>query len=168
MFWASVFGLLVSLAPVCTRAQTRVQEPMGRHIQAGVAFASGLGLNLGVVSARTLYIREIQFVSNLNPLFRETGEQTRIATLLGFSLRAYGFERLLGNAGYRGYDLDIGLRVGPGLSFSSSDTRVDKNKRFILLVEPMLRISRSTPAGLVYFEGGAAAPHIRLGMWIPW
>lgn len=149
-------------------ADAQRAEPRGRFVQLGAAAFPGLGLSLGSVSARTLYTREIHLLTNIEPAFRSTDDQIKVAALIGFSFRVFGIERLIGNAGYRGFDIDVGLRAGPGLSFSSRDTKVDKNRRFVLLVDPVVRISRASTAWVIYAEVGAAAPSIRLGAWIPW
>ena len=146
----------------------QVQAPRGSYIQLGPAFAPGIGLNVGAVSAKTLYTREIQFISDIQPVFTGPEDQARISALVGFSIRLFGFERLLGNAAYRGFDLDVGLRAGPGLSFSTRDTRIDKNRRFILVVEPVVRISRASTSFIGFAELGSDSPHVRMGVWIPW
>jgi len=147
-------------------ANGQIREPRGHYVQAGVSAASGWGINVGSVSAKTLYTREIQIVSNLEPAFRRTSDQINVMALVGFSVRVFGFERLLGNVPYRGYDIDVGFRAGPGLSFSSRDTRVDKNKRFVLVVEPMIRFSRALAYGVFFVEGGTVSPHLRVGTWL--
>jgi hypothetical protein len=143
-------------------------EPRGRYVQVGVATLPGLGLTVGSISARTLYTREVHIISNLQPAFRSTEDQINVAALVGFSVRVFGFERLVGNAGYRGFDVDLGLRAGPGLSFSSRDSKVDKNRRFVLLVDPIARISRASNAAIFFMEVGGATPSIRIGVWVSW
>ena len=149
----------------CSPANGQAREPRGHYLQTGASFATGIGLNVGSVIAKTLYTREIQIISNLEPAFRHTSDQVSVMALVGFSVRLFGFERLLGDVPYRGYDLDLGFRAGPGLSFSSRDSRVDKNKRFVLVVEPMVRLSRSLSYGVFFLEVGTVNPHVRLGTW---
>jgi hypothetical protein len=163
--------LLSTLAVIVAAAAARpaagqVSEPSGMQAQAGVAVFGGIGLNAGVVDARTLYTREIQVVSDLEPLFRRSEEQGRVALLLGVGIRVFGFERLIGGVGYRGFDIDAGLRVGPGLSFSTRDSRIARNRRFVLLLEPMARITRAVhPRRTVYVEAGTSRPFVRIGLW---
>lgn len=145
----------------------QIREPRGHYLQANASAAAGFGLNVGSVTAKTLYTREIQVISNLEPAFRRTSDQVRVMALVGVSVRLFGFERLLGNVPYRGYDIDLGFRAGPGLAFSSRDTRVDKNKRFVLVVEPMVRFSRALEYGVFFLEVGAESPHLRFGTWLP-
>lgn len=126
----------------------------------------GIGATVGMVDARTLYTREVHVLSDLEPILRKSREQGRVALLLGVGLRLYGFERLIGGAGYRGFDLDVGLRVGPGLSFSTRDTRIARNRRFVLLLEPNLRLSGAIhPNRALFVEGGTTRPYVRFGLW---
>ena len=140
--------------------------PSGQHVQVGVAVAGGIGATVGVADARTVYVREAHIVSDLEPVFRSSDEQARVAVLIGMSLRLLGFERLIGDVAYRGYDLDVGLRLGPGLSFSTRDSRIDRNRRFVLLVGPVVRLSRATSASrALYIEAGTIRPGVRIGLW---
>ena len=158
-----VLLFFLSAAPVFARQQA----PEGDYLQVGTAFSPGYGVSAGLLSVRSIYTRELQIVSDLRPLFLDRNEQARVAALAGVSLRVLGIERLVGYGGYRGYDIDVGIRTGPGLSFSTRDTRVDKNRRFVLLVEPYARFSsliRGTTALVV--EAGTASPYFRVGFWI--
>ncbi|NNF03716.1 MAG: hypothetical protein HKN17_04540 [Rhodothermales bacterium] len=159
-FWfAAVLG--------CVRpASAQSVAPFGPHIQSGATVFGGIGATAGIVDARTLYTREVHLVSDLEPFFRKSDEQGRVALLLGVGLRLYGFERLIGGVGYRRFDLDVGLRVGPGLSFSTRDTRIERNRRFVLLLEPTVRVSRAVhPARALFVEAGTSRPHGRFGLW---
>ncbi|MBT3448274.1 MAG: hypothetical protein HOB33_10095 [Bacteroidetes Order II. Incertae sedis bacterium] len=146
----------------------RQQAPRGEYVQVGAAISPGYGLSVGMLSVQSIYTREIQIISDLKPLFIDRGDQARVAALAGVSLRLLGVERLVGYGGYRGFDVDIGLRTGPGLSFSTRDTRVDKNKRFVLLVEPYVRFSHALKnSSALVLEAGTASPYFRLAVWIP-
>ena len=160
--------LIAGVSPAAAQTGAQIKAPRGTYVQVGPTFASGIGLNLGAVSAKTLYTREIQFISDLQPVLSGPEDQARITALIGFSIRAFGFERLLGNAAYRGFDIDIGLRVGPRLSFSTRDSRFDKNRRFLLVAEPMVRFTRATARVIGFAELGTDSPHARIGIWIPW
>ena len=141
-------------------------EPEGRYFQTGITLSPGYGINLGALSAHTIYTSEFQLVSDLRSIIQERDERARVAALMGVSLRVFGIERLVGYSGYRGYDFDVGLRTGPGLSFSTRDTRISKNKRFVLLVEPFVRFTTARKNGSVFFvEGGTVAPYVRMGLW---
>jgi len=158
--------VLLAVFPAGGPAAAQSVAPFGTHVQAGATVFGGIGATAGVVDARTLYTREIHLVSDLEPLFRKSEEQGRVALLLGVGLRLYGFERLIGGVGYRGFDLDAGLRVGPGLSFSTRDSRIARNRRFVLLIEPTVRISGAIHARRALFvEAGTSRPHLRFGLW---
>lgn len=147
-------------------ASAQSVAPSGTHLQAGATVFGGIGVTAGMVDARTLYTREVHLVSDLEPILRKSREQGRVALLLGVGLRLYGFERLIGGAGYRGFDLDIGLRVGPGLSFSTRDSRIARNRRFVLLVEPNVRLSGAIhPSRALFVEAGTTRPYVRFGLW---
>lgn len=153
---------VIDVQPVA--AQT--VAPFGPHLQAGATVLGGIGATAGMVDARTLYTREVHLLSDLEPIFRKSEEQGRVALLLGVGLRLYGFERVIGGVGYRGFDVDAGLRVGPGLSFSTRDSRIARNKRFVLLLEPMLRLSGAVhPRRALFVEAGTSRPHVRFGLW---
>ena len=159
--------LLLFLLP-SSALVARQQAPEGEYVQVGAAISPGYGISAGILSVHSIYTREIQIISDLKPVFIDRGEQARVAALAGVSLRLLGVERLIGYGGYRGFDVDIGLRTGPGLSFSTRDTRVDKNRRFVLLVEPYVRFSHAlSNTGALIVEAGTASPYFRLGVWIP-
>lgn len=140
--------------------------PFGPHLQAGATVFDGIGVTAGMVDARTLYTREVHLLTDLEPILRRSQEQGRVALLLGVGLRLYGFERLIGGVGYRGFDLDIGLRVGPGLSFSTRDTRIARNRRFALVLEPNVRLSGAIhPNRALFVEAGTTRPNVRFGLW---
>lgn len=165
--------LLLWLAlPATVMAQSRAPE--GTFIQAGPAVLGGIGVNIGGVMAGSMITKEVHFVSDLEPLFRKTTEQARVSILMGISIRLYGIERTIGNVPYRGFDIDLAVRAGPGLSFSSRDDIVARNNRFALLLEPALRISHARPwkgpgkRGRIFFaEIGAVGPSLRFGLWFP-
>jgi len=78
-----------------------------------------------------------------------------------------GIGRTIGNADYRGWDLDVGVRIGPGLLFEFRESRADKNRRFNLFVEPFARVV-ARPGGTTFFaELGGQRPVLRAGFWIP-
>ncbi len=148
-------------------ADARQQAPEGIFVQAGLAGAGGYGAAIGLVGARRMHTREAHLVAELDPLLRKSTEQIRLALLLGASLRLFGVERTVGNVAYRGYDVDLGVRAGPALSFSTRDNTVARNSRFSLLIEPSVRISHRRPEGRVwYVDLGTIKPAIRIGLWL--
>ena len=163
-----IIGLIALFLALPDSAFAQRRAPEGNILQIGVDAVPGYGLNPGVVSLRSVYTREVVLVSNLRSVVLDQDEKARVALLAGVSLRVFGLERLIGYAGYRGFDLDIGLRTGPGLTFSTRDTRVDKNRRFVLLVVPYTRFSSALKNGrAVYVEAGTVNPYLRAGIWLP-
>ncbi|MDA0379113.1 MAG: hypothetical protein O2899_06435 [Bacteroidetes bacterium] len=164
------FLLLAALLVVPVQAQERtIGEPFGTRLQLALAGMGGRGLQVGVLSAHTVYTREMQVLTDLEPLLRDVDRQARVVLLPGVSLRLFGFERLVGGAGYRGFDIDAGFRAGPGLTFSGNETEADRNRRFELVLEPFLRITAAQTARLAWLvELGSTRPALRVGVWLAW
>jgi hypothetical protein len=140
----------------------------------GPAVWGGEGLAVGGVMAGRMFTREVHIISDIEPLFRKSEDQSRVALLVGVSVRLYGIERTIGNVPYRGFDVDVALRAGPAVSFSTRDDLVARNNRFALLLEPAVRISHARPwksatqPGRVWFaELGTVGPSLRMGLWMP-
>jgi len=141
--------------------------PWGGQIHVAGAVVDGKGIQVGVVRARTLYTRELILLADLEPLINPGSRQNRVVLLPGVSFRVFGVERLIGNAPYRGYDIDLGFRAGPGISFSSRETQAEQDRRFELVVDPFARVTRVRSSGLAWMlEVGATRPAVRLGVWI--
>lgn len=162
-----IIGLAMATAPVLLARQATQGAPEGVFVQTGLAVAGGYGVSVGLVGARRMYTREAHLLAELDPLLTKSTEQVRTALLLGVSLRLFGIERTVGNVGYRGYDVDLGVRAGPAVSFSSRDNTLARNSRFSLLLEPSLRISHVRPQGRIWFiDLGTITPAVRLGLWL--
>lgn len=164
--------LVLILATLPSRAQEAdltplLSAPRGPHIQLALATLTGNGLQIGALSARTVYTREVMVLADLDPLWRDTPRRARVVLMPAVSLRLFGFERLVGGAAYRGFDVDLGLRAGPGLSFAANETTEERNRRFELVIEPFLRLTMATGRRMTWLvEVGSARPSFRLGMWI--
>lgn len=142
-------------------------EPEGSFLTAGVAAVRGVGVQIGYVTARNFYTREITGIVDLLPLLDRARGSVQLAVTVGGAIRLLGFERTIGNAPYRGYDLDIGFRIGPGLSYAENESRAMRDRRFNLFLEPYLRFTMASGTRRVlYLEAGIIRPHIRLGWWI--
>jgi len=142
-------------------------EPIGSHLVVGISGIDGYGLQLGAISARTLYATELVLLSDLQPLLSGSDARSRAVLMPGVSVRLLGFERLIGGAPYRGYDLDVGFRAGPGLSFSQNETQADKDRRFELVVEPFVRMTAARSRKWIWYsEAGISRPNVRVGLWI--
>lgn len=129
---------------------------------------------VGGVMAGRMFTREVHLVGDLAPMLRRSEDQSRVALLLGVAIRLYGIERTIGNVPYRGFDVDVALRAGPAVSFSTRDDLVARNNRFALLLEPAVRVSHARPwksatqPGRVWFaELGTVGPALRVGLWMP-
>lgn len=166
--------LLVFITMLPGAASSRAQtvnpvrlEPTGSQIQATGATWGGNGLQLGIVSARSVFTREIIVLMDAEPVLRDVNRQARVVLLPGVSLRAFGFERLIGGAAYRGFDLNVGFRAGPGITFGSDESLADRNRRFELVLEPFIRITARQNHSLTWLvELGSTRPAARAGFWI--
>ncbi len=146
----------------------RQREPSGVYATTGVAALRGAGITGGVVRARDFFVSEVNLLSDLLPVLDPSRGKRQVVLALGVAVRVFGFERIIGGAAYRGYDIDVGFRVGPGLSFSTRETKASRNTRFSLLVEPYVRYSRKmSPGRIWFFEAGSIRPHFRAGIWFP-
>ncbi|GIV58778.1 MAG: hypothetical protein D6746_07825 [Bacteroidetes bacterium] len=155
-----------TLSPVA-RAQPAIPAPEGRHVQIGLGLLPSGGLQVGYVALRSFYTQEFILTGDVAPSFGDGEGNVQVAGGLGGALRLFGFERTLGNADYRGYDLDVGLRLGPALLFSFNETRFTKNQRFSLFVNPFFRFSSSFGTNrLFYAEIGLHRPVFRAGLWL--
>jgi len=162
----SLCVLLFSISAQCT-AYGQQLEPSGTFVHAGIAAGGGAGVQLGFVNAKDFFTREVTVLADLLAAVDPESGSNYVVVTLGGALRLFGFERTIGNVAYRGYDVDLGLRVGPGLSFSTRETRSQKNRRFDLILDPYVRISVSTRLIKVLFlEAGTTRPRFRLGTWI--
>jgi len=159
--------LLVVAAGLASPVVVSAQAPPGFYIQTGPTLIGGAGWQVGVVRTSRMFSREGLLVSDLEPLLRKSTEQARVALLVGAAVRLTGVERTIGNVPYRGFDLDVGVRAGPALSFSSRDDAIARNSRFSLLVEPALRITHMRDSGRIwYLELGTVRPSLRIGVWL--
>jgi len=168
--WAILLVAFFSMHPASAQEVEReipLAAPWGTHIQVAVGTLGGNGLQMGIVSARTVYTREVMVLADLDPLGRETDRRARIVLMPAISLRMFGFERLIGGAAYRGFDVDLGLRAGPGLSFDTDETVEERNRRFELVIEPFLRLTAAQVRQLAWMlEIGSTRPALRFGVWI--
>ncbi len=159
--------LLLSTVIPLSIANGQRQEPVGTYMQAGLAAAGGAGVQIGFVNAKDFVTREVTVLADFLTAVDPASGSNQVVVTIGGALRLIGFVRTIGNVAYRGYDVDLGFRVGPGLSFSTRETRSEKNKRFNLFLEPYVRISAGTRLiKFLFLEAGTTRPHFRLGTWI--
>ncbi len=147
-------------------AQAPSQAPNGRQLQVGLGVVPSAGLQVGYVALRSFYSQEFILTADVSPSYRGGEGNVQLSGSLGGSIRILGIERTLGNAGYRGYDLDVGVRFGPALLFAFHETRFTKNQRFSLFLELFGRFSTTLGDGVTLFaEAGFHRPAFRVGLW---
>lgn len=160
----AVPSVMAQDAPI--EAGEPASEPWGAQIHVALSTLGGNGLQAGVLSARTVYTREVMVLADLDPLWRETDRRARVVLMPGMSIRLFGFERLIGGAAYRGFDIDLGLRAGPGLSFDMDESVEERNRRFELVIEPFLRLTSARSGRVAWLlEMGSTRPAFRFGLW---
>ncbi len=153
------------ICSVSVKAQP-VPPDRGRVLQAGLAAAPGLGVQLGYISPRSIYTLESIFYLDAAPSFAGGEGNVQLSVAFGSAFRATGLIRTIGNAPIS-YDLDIGLRLGPGLLFTEAETRAQKNQQFGLFLEPFFRFVSAFGTRYFFFgEAGLHRPFFRMGLWI--
>jgi hypothetical protein len=137
-----------------------------RQIQAGLGLLPGIGAQTGYVYPRTFYTTEAIFYLDGSPQFAGGESTIQFSLGIGGSIRPLSIVQTISNMEDTGYDLDIGLRGGPGLFFASEESRVEKNQRFSLFLEPFIRLSTEFRGRqTVYAELGFQRPLLRAGLW---
>ncbi len=165
--YSTLLGLLFVLILFPERASAQRTEPRGSFLQLGTAALGGYGLQVGYVNAKDFFTREVLVLGDVSTAFDPGQGSNQVVFMIGGALRVFGFERTIGNVPYRGFDFDLGFRIGPGLSFSTRETRATKNRRFNLFLEPYLRFSFGFGLLNAFFlEAGTTRPYMRAGMWI--
>ncbi len=160
MFLAA--AILLAAAP----GRVVAQEPSGPWLQAGAATFPGVGVQAGYVSAGALHTREVTAIVDVRAFSRDATAQ--VTTTIGGAVRLLGVGRTIGGVPYRGFDVDLGIRLGPALTFQlEGEDRVFRNRRFNLFLEPFARWTVVVKRRLLFAEVGMHSPALRLGAWIP-
>ncbi|BBM68182.1 hypothetical protein RmaAA213_00280 [Rhodothermus marinus] len=160
---ATLIALLLALS--CSAVAQPVPPDRGRVLQAGLAAAPGLGVQLGYISPRSIYTLEGIFYLDTAPSFAGGEGNTQLSLAFGSAFRITGLIRTMGNAPIL-YDLDVGLRLGPGLLFTPGETRAQKNQQFGLFLEPFFRFVSAFGTRRFFFgEAGLHRPFFRAGLW---
>jgi hypothetical protein len=168
---ARVIGSLVFLfyCPVTPLARSQpVETPTQSRIQLGLGVVPGFGGQLGYVSPSALFTTEGMLYVNASPQFAGGQGSVQVSLGIGGAFRPLGLTRMMGNTGYTGYDIDLGLRFGPSLEFFTyEETRVEKNQRFSLFLDPYVRVTSDIRPGRRFFvEAGIQRPLFRGGLWL--
>jgi len=138
---------------------------MGQQLQVGIAGWPGIGIQVAYIDSRTVYSLETVLQIDYDPF--ATRSMLHVAGSAGVALLPLNIWRTIGQADY-GYDLDLGMRLGPRIVFVDNPTRADKNQQFGLFIDPFLRFRWRTSAlaRFWYFEVGATRPVLRVGVWL--
>ena len=132
------------------------------RLQAGFGAWPGVGVQAGYVQQYNMYSLEIVVSAETSPW--HTDIPLFISTGFGSTLRPTGILREIGRADYD-YDLDLGIRLGPGLFFIQNASRTDQNRQFNLFIDLFIRYSRNLEhLGIGYVEFGTQRPRIRVGV----
>ena len=166
--FALALVLAALLTPVKTYGRQVQPAPRGPNLQLGLGLAPGAGLQLGYISAGGFYTREAIFNVDVSPSFWGGDGNIQFSAGFGGAIRILGIGRTIGNTRYNGYDIDVGMRVGPGLLFAFKETLSSKNQRFNLFLAPFTRLVKTLKGGRVLFaEIVIHRPVFRFGFWIP-
>ena len=158
-------ALLFALTPVIPAAGQGGRLPSLRQLQVGLGAVPGIGIQAGYVAPRSFYTIEGMLYTDAVPGFSGGEGSVQVSAGIGAALRPLGILRTFGETNYP-YDLDVGLRFGPGLFFAFNETRVSKNQRFSLFLEPFVRFSTRLASGrMVFAEAGIQRPLLRAGLW---
>ena len=159
-----IFGLpraLLLLALLWISTPAPAQSPV---IQAALGGWPGIGVQLGYVQPRSIYTLEVMSYLDVLPWRDES--PLYVSAGVGAALRPLGVLRVIGRTDY-GYDLDLGVRFGPGLFFTEDATRAEKNRQFSLFLDPFLRFTHhSVRQGHFLVELGPQRPALRFGFWL--
>ncbi len=135
--------------------------------QVGLGAVPGLGLQAGYVAPRSVITTEGMLYVDVTPSFGGGEGSVQISAGIGGALRPLRLARLLTGADPPSYDLDFGLRFGPGLFFAFNETRARKNQRFSLFLDPYARFSSALNTRRTFFiEAGIQRPILRAGIWV--
>ena len=144
------------LSGISTLAQTS-------HLQVGLGAWPGAGVQAGHVLARSVYTLEV--ITSVDTELWKERTPVHISAGVGTALRPLGILRVIGRANYT-YDLYLGVRFGPALTFLQQATRAEKNRQFSLFLDPYIRYTVSIGRQPVFVEIGSQRPSLRFGLWI--
>lgn len=157
LFRTTCLFLLVILSGFSAFAQSS-------HLQAGLGGWPGAGMQFVHLQTRSIYSLEV-LCSVDTELWKER-TPVYVSAGVGAALRPLGILRVIGQADYS-YDLYLGIRFGPALTFLHKQTRAEKNRQFNLFLDPFLRYTRPVGQQTAFIEIGSQRPSLRVGFWIP-
>ena len=134
-------------------------------IQAGIGVWPGVGSQINYVRAHTTYSWETAIYMEVEPGSGRSRTIFFVSGGVGAAVRPLGILRVVGDADY-GYDLDVGVRLGPGLLFRDKSTHADRNQQFRLVVDPFVRLLLPRSQRTWFIELGPSRPAFRAGLWL--
>ena len=150
--------LLFALIPCGFSALAQTSQ-----LQVGLGVWPGAGFQVGHVLARSVYSLEV--ITSADTELWKDRTPVHISAGVGTALRPLGILRVIGRANYA-YDLYLGVRFGPALTFLQNATRAEKNRQFSLFLDPYIRYSTSIGRQPVFVEIGSQRPSLRFGLWV--
>lgn len=167
---SSVYALAgLALAVNCLPAAQRTSAQAIRFsdtIQLGAGALPGVGVQVGYLDVGDIFTREATVYGHLRPRFGSDDEELQVSAGVGVALRIIGGLETLTLINPRIWDLHVGMRFGPSLLFRRNETLAEKNQRFSLFLDPMIRFTLSRGRQTYFLEGGVQKPTIRAGVWL--
>lgn len=161
-------AILISLVPSqVSRAQGAGPGagPLeGPGMQAGLGVLPGVGIQVAYFDAERMYVRDVVFYSHVQPGVFENEGNLQVSGSIGVAARIVGILETVGAISPRLFDVHVGARVGPGLTFAFDESVLEKNQRFSLTLEPVVRLVQGVGQRRYYIELGIIRPSLRFGM----
>lgn len=156
--------LSATMLPTPAQGQFFGTEPPA--VQVGAGAFPGAGVQAVYLQPRTAFTLEAALYADIQSLFSGAGDRRfQAAGAVGGSLRLLRVFRIVTGGGPNG-NLDVGLRVGPGLRYKAEETQLDRNQRFRLLVDLFARYVRRVGSVRLFGEASLGRPHLRAGVWL--
>ncbi len=134
-------------------------------LQTGIAAWPGIGTQVNYIRARETYAWETAMYFEVEPSFGDARTTFVVSGGVGAAVRPLGILRFIGQADY-GYDLDVGVRLGPSLLFRNRATHADRNQQFRLFLDPFVRLLLPRNQRTWFVEIGPSRPVVRAGFWL--
>ncbi|NND72139.1 MAG: hypothetical protein HKN43_11235 [Rhodothermales bacterium] len=155
--------LMLLFTAMDCRAQS-IGSLEGTGIQAGIGFLPGVGIQVAYFDAKRMYVRDVVFYTHLQPGIFENSGSLQISGSLGAAVRIIGILETIGAMSPRLFDVHLGARIGPGLTFAFDESSLEKNQRFSLTLEPLARFVQEVGGRRYYMELGIVRPSLRFGL----
>lgn len=143
-------------------AQTPTDAP-GPVLQIGPGLVPGVGVEVAYLDMERMYTRDVVFYSHVQTGVLENEGSLQLTASLGVTARIIGILETMNLARPRSFDIHIGARIGPGLTFGFDETSLEKNQRFSLTLEPIARYVQQIGRRDYFVELGIVRPSLRFG-----